>query len=293
MEKQNLATGKIGFLTHFKNVIEARTGNQLDCFNYDIALKHLENFCDHRDLRFDALSKNWFESVQSYLYTAKGLRSDKLISTTSANTYFRIIISVARNAADERLLDHKVISGLSCPRQEKRVSAALTLDELQLLAMTPYRLPALKNAFLFSCLTGLQWKEMSTLQWSHVRTLDGAKNLVVKREQAESFLPLNPQAYELMGNERSGTDHIFKLHYSAAFCINLNQWALKAGVLKKITFNTARVTFGKMLLDRAVAIELVSELLGHKHIRTTKRLYDCSASQAQYRRCNVKLFARF
>lgn len=266
-----------GLIEHFTKVIEERLAKRLSVFNYDVALKHLEFFSQGKEVRFSDLSVNWFNQFRIYLSNATGLRSEKPLSHNSVNTYFRIVLLVARNAADVRMIDHQVISGISNSERNLSKNSGLSLDELQRLASTPCRVPTLKNAFLFSCLTGLQWKELSVLKWLHIKLVNDSWVAAIQRKDGEAHIPLNTQARELMGTRGKASDRIFHLHYSAALCCNLNQWALKAGVLRKITFNTARLTFGQLLLDKEVPLELVSELMGHINITTTRKLFRVQA----------------
>lgn len=262
-----------GLISHFHSVIASRSSNGLSCFNYDIALKHVKIFTDGNEVPFASISNEWFKRFHLYLDNANGLRSEKLIGNNSANTYFRIVLSIAKDAADERLIDHKAISQVRVTSREKSEAECLSSDELQLLANTPCRVPILRQAFLFSCLTGLQWSEIKALKWSQLKIIEGVCSLDLKRNECKVLMPLNEQAKTILGIEGSPADRIFKLHYSAALCVTLNQWALQAGILRNITFHVARQTFGKLLLEKDVPIELVSELLGHRHIKTTQKLY--------------------
>ena len=271
MESNQTQKSNNSFVTFFRKLIEIRASNQLSCFNYDIALKHLENFTSQEDIPFKNLKKDWFKDFRSYLVSSKGLKSEKPLSSNSANTYFRIVHSVAKEAADNRFIAHHEISETANTQRTKSKDSSLSMDELQRLAQTPCRVPALKQAFLFSCLTGIQWKELSILTWAQVEYVNGTWQINLSSNGIQKFTPLNQQARDLLGSQRNLAERIFQLHYSAALCVNLNQWALKAGVLRNITFHLARQTFGKMLLDNGVAIELVSELLGHQHLRTTKK----------------------
>lgn len=269
MKNQVTIESITGIISYFKKVLRERSLKKWSCINYDNALNHLTLFSNYEEIPFGRLTKEWFDKFRFYLASAQGLRSEKRLSHNSANTYFRIVLSVARNAADERLIDHRILRGFQIPSRKSSIASSLTLDELQKLARTPYRVPVLKNAFLFCCLTGLQWKEISILKWENIQFIDGF--WVVNFDQ--KLMPLNEQARCLLGNRGKPIDVVFNLRYSAALCVNLNQWALNAGILRNITFHMARQTFGKMLLDKEVPIELVSELLGHKQVKTTQKLF--------------------
>jgi site-specific recombinase XerD len=279
-----------GFIEHFNKVIAYRTSERLSVFNYDVALKHLEIFSQGKAIQFSELSTNWFDLFKTYLSKATGLRSEKPLSHNSVNTYFRIVLLVAKDAADARLMDHQVLSGISNTRRKLCQNASLSLEELQRLARTRCRVPDLKKAFLFSCLTGLQWKEIAVLKWKHIKVVEGSWVVAVQRKDGDGHIPLNAQARELLGTQGKSTDSIFWLHYSAALCCNLNQWALRAGVLRKITFNTARLTFGQLLLDTHVSLELVSELMGHKNITTTQKLFHVQASSIETTKSYLRAF---
>lgn len=262
-----------GLIEHFKQVIANREAKRLSVFNYDVALKHLEIFSEGREIEFTDLSADWFDDFRTYLRNATGLRSEKPLSHNSINTYFRIVLLIAKDAADARLMDHHVLSGIANTERKSSRNSGLSLDELQRLARTPYRVPNLRNAFLFSCLTGLQWKEISVLKWQHIQLVEGSCVVVIARKDGVGYIPLNAQAWELLGPQGKETELIFKLNYTAALCCNLNQWALRAGILRNITFNTARLTFGRLLLEKQAPMELVSELMGHKNVTTTQKLF--------------------
>lgn len=72
----------------------------------------------------------------------------------------------------------------------------------------------------------------------------------------------------------SGTQRYFHISLPLARLSidgKLAQWAIAAGVSKKITFHSARHTHATLLLSHGVDIYTVSKLLGHKHIVSTER----------------------
>lgn len=259
-----------GFADFFRDVMAQRKMKKQNCFNYDIALKHLENFTGG-EIQFCHLTKGWLVELSNYLQTTNGLRCQKILSANSANTYFNVILAVTKEAADQRLIDHATISELSIMARTKAGLNYLNLEELNKLASTPTKHIVLKSAFLFSCLTGLGWREVDGLRWNQITQIEGIWSVVINDELS---VPLNEQALSLLGTFGKGDAKVFDLHYSAALCSSLNKWAIRAGVYRQITFSTAKQTFGKTLLNQGVPIELISELLGHKHIKSTMKLLD-------------------
>jgi integrase len=258
------------FVDYFRNTMEQRSQEGKNCFNYNIALKHLENFTAG-EIAFSQLTEEWLERLSHYLKTSKGLRCEKTLSTNSSDTYLKVILSVVKQAADDRLVDHKIVSGLPITSRAKADLNYLTLEELNKLASTPWKHTVLKNAFLFSCLTGLGWKKVNGLRWGHIHSIDRTWHVIIKSDPDIS-VPMNQQALSLLGTFGKTEAKVFDLHYSAALCSNLNKWAIRAGVYRQISFNTAKQTFGMSLLNQGIPIELISELLGHKHIKSTIKL---------------------
>ncbi|HEY0743036.1 MAG TPA: site-specific integrase [Chryseosolibacter sp.] len=262
-----------GFVDFFRDVMMQRKLRKQNCFNYGIALKHLENFTGG-EIQFNHLTKDWLAELTTYLKTTNGLRCEKTLSANSANTYFKVILVVAKEAADQRLIDHATISELAVMPRTKADLNYLNLNELNRLASTEIKHAVLKNAFLFSCLTGLGWREIDELKWHHIQSVDRIWHVIIKKDEGEICVPLNEQAVSLLGTFGKGDAKVFDLHYSAALCANLNKWAIRAGVYRQISFTTAKQTFGMTLLHQGVPIELISELLGHKHIKSTMKLLD-------------------
>lgn len=53
-------------------------------------------------------------------------------------------------------------------------------------------------------------------------------------------------------------------------CVNLKNWAEKAGVKKNVTFHTARHSCAVLLLTLGADIYTVSKILGHRSVRSTQ-----------------------
>ncbi|HPH47816.1 MAG TPA: hypothetical protein PKU83_12455, partial [Chryseolinea sp.] len=75
----------------------------------------------------------------------------------ASNLKQKSVLLVAKESFNNRFTDHYEISTTANSPRKKSQDSSLSLDELQRLARTPCRIPVLKQAFLFSCLTGIQW----------------------------------------------------------------------------------------------------------------------------------------
>ena len=74
-----------------------------------------------------------------------------------------------------------------------------------------------------------------------------------------------------MGDREDPEERVFKgLKYSAWHNLKLQQWVMKAGITKTITFHCARHTYATLQLTMGTDIYTVSKLLGHRELKTTQ-----------------------
>ena len=58
----------------------------------------------------------------------------------------------------------------------------LVHSELQALATAKCKYEVLKNAFIFSCLSGLRWSDIDKLKWSEVRDEDTGCRIIFRQK---------------------------------------------------------------------------------------------------------------
>jgi integrase len=150
----------------------------------------------------------------------------------------------------------------------------LSLEELKKVAKTDCEIPVLKNAFLFSALSGLRWSDVQKLEWSEVQYSDELGHhirFIQKKTKGAETLPISEQAVSLMGERGNPDERVFtNLRYSAWYNLKLQQWMLAAGIHRTITFHCARHTYATLQLAAGTDIYTVSKLLGHRELRTTQ-----------------------
>ena len=150
----------------------------------------------------------------------------------------------------------------------------MTLEELKILFDTECEQNVLKRASIFSALTGLRWSDINKLAWSEVQHSNDYGWYIrfrQKKTKGAETLPISDQARDLLGEIDEPTERVFKgLKYSAWHNLKLQQWVMKAGISKTITFHCARHTYATLQLTLGTDIFTVSKLLGHKDLRTTQ-----------------------
>ena len=194
----------------------------------------------------------------------------------SANTkisYFNKVKAALKQAFRERIIYENpadLVPGF--PKAEVK-RPFLTHEEVQKLAKTECRIPILKKAFLFACLTGLRYSDIAKLTWKEVWESETEIRLVFNQKKTDGleYLYISENARELMGERKDPEDKVFEgLRYSAQTTNILMKWAIKAGVYKEFTFHSSRHTNAVLMLENGADIYTVSKRLGHKELRTTE-----------------------
>ena len=150
----------------------------------------------------------------------------------------------------------------------------LTIDEIKQLIATECKRENVKNAFLFSCFSGLRFSDMCAITWGQI-TQDGEQmriQLQMQKTKDPLYLPISEQAQKYMPNRgtASANDTIFSMFSEVHSNAIIADWAKAAGITKKVTFHVARHTFATMMLTLGADLYTTSKLLGHTKVETTQ-----------------------
>ena len=150
------------------------------------------------------------------------------------------------------------------------------LAQLEQHEFTQPRLQLIKDLFVFSCYTGLPYRELMNLKQSNiVKGFDGNLWIKMKREKTskELSIPLLPKALEIL-EQYSNDGLVFPRISNQKYNSYLKEIADLVGIEKRLTTHMARRTFAStVLLYNDVPMEIVSELLGHSNMKITQDSY--------------------
>jgi integrase len=147
----------------------------------------------------------------------------------------------------------------------------LTLPELKALKNTACENGQTKNAFLFSCFTGLRYRDIESLHFEDIR--EGYLHFRQQKTKGYERIKLSQNALEIISRQREingGEGTVFRLLFSTTTQKHINQWVEDAGINKHITWHSGRHTFATLALTHDIDLYTVSKLLGHKEIKTTQ-----------------------
>jgi integrase len=270
---KNSTKSKRTFLNYFDEKTEEknREDSSNNYGNWFSTLKHLKNIVSP-NMTFEEIDDTFIKKVKNYFDFEAKTKSDLLLSQNSKYSYFNKFKAALRSAFDDGYLTINYAAKVKSFEQAESQREYLIFEELQALAKTECKYDHLKRAFLFSCLTGLRWSDINKLVWSEVRDEGEIRRTNFRQDKTKGFeyLYISPQARELLGERKGLSERVFKgLKYSMTLNTEITRWCNRAGVLKHITFHSARHTNAVLLLENGADIYTVSKRLGHKEIRTT------------------------
>lgn len=272
------------FFDYYKAMCEKRHGNpesRGNWGNWYSCLHHLMKYEKNERITFEKITPEWVQGFRDYLdneavawtHDYRKRIKDKPLARNSKLSYFNKLRACLNQAFEDRIIPINPCRGVERFRPEEGVRMYLTIDEVRLLAQTDCEYPRIKDAFLFSCMTGLRRSDILRLTWGDIHKQGDFTRIIFRQKKTEGqeYLDITPQAAQLMGEPKGIKDHIFEDIHSPS-CTNkaVQEWVLNAGIHKKITFHCARHTFATMMLDLGTDIYTVSKLLGHKDLSTTQ-----------------------
>lgn len=238
--------------------------------NWMSALNYLNAFTGG-DLRFSNLDESFCEDFKEYLLTALTKRSGKTtLARNSALYYFNKFKAALKQSFRDGYLQTDLNAKVQPIKQAENRRNFLTLEEVNRLAKTECSLPILKQAALFSALTGLRFSDIEKMVWSELEFIEGQGYFIhftQQKSEGVETMPISEQAFGLLGERKQPSDKVFKgLVYSAWTNSHLLKWLTKAEIIKNVTFHSFRHTFATLQLSKGTDVYTVFKMLGHREV---------------------------
>lgn len=278
IDARNKATGfkpntadNVLFLDFVKAYAESRSGTTR--IKYHTLIRYIQEFDKHSDmLTFSDVDEVWIDKFCKYLQQPNsGIHCSEL-KKSSCSVYLSALTAIFHSAVS----NHIILTAPTIRKPSNRTEKErmfLTIDEVRQLAETPCKYPCLRDAFLFSCLTGLRRIDIRNLSWKDIEKVGDHTRIVFVQQKTKQreYLDITKQAAELLKRQPQTSDRVFsKIGNNMTANARLRRWVASAGIAKDITFHCARHTFAVMMLDLGVDIYTVSKLLGHTDVKTTQ-----------------------
>lgn len=193
-----------------------------------------------------------------------------------------------RYLVQEKIIKHDPVRLIDLPKSGLKLPDVLSVSEIKLLLSTPdTQTPlGLRNAAMIELLyaAGLRVSELVNLKLLDINTEAGFVRVIGKGSK-ERIVPIGNYAQKRLGNYvktarslllKGGVSHYLfvaragKPMTRQGFWKLLKQYALQAGIAKKITPHSFRHSFASHLLEGGADLRAVQVMLGHVDIATTQ-----------------------
>ncbi len=224
-----------------------------------------------KDLTFEKLTPKLCEQYKNFLMQGKKTDAVRgLKKRNSAAAYYERFRIVVGRAVEDGIISQNPTKGLSI-RLEEALPKYLTTEQLQNLAITPCGNEIVRNAFFFSCYTGLRYGDVANMTWGQIQ--GNGVNVTQLKTGASQKIDLNNAAKLILGKysiqNHKASDKVFVFPRRSTVDKVLKHWAQKAGIEISLSFHKARHTFATQILTQTGDIYTISKMLGHKSLATT------------------------
>ena len=250
---------------------------------YDSLKTVINEFYKKEDISFNELNGEFIDAFEMHLRIVRKLSQNTLTKYMSC---FRKIIGIAK---DNGWLTFDPLAGKRKRlfRKEETCPTFLTLEELQRIISKDFsttRLEQVKDFFLFCCLTGMSYIDVSTLLPAHLcRDNKGQLwihksrvKITAAKETCTSNVPLLAPAVAVLDkykgwNPDNPDGPCLPVPSNQKMNEYLKEIATLCRINKRLTVHTARHTFATTItLANRVPLQDVSAMLGHASTRMTQ-----------------------
>jgi len=273
--------------------------------NYDLSLKSLLDFHNKSTLSFYTITVQWLKDYEAHMV------EDKNRSKTTVSMYLRALRTIFNNAIKDKTINPDVYpfgKGKYEVPSPAGVKKALNKEQLKtLFEGTPQTQEQEKAKafwfFSYFC-NGMNTKDIANLKYKDISgdtlTFMRAKTTKTNSKQTPINAILNDFTFDVIkkyGNPGHSTEnYIFSIieptataeskHRQISNFIRLvNQHFLKyaegLGLNEKISTYWARHSFATNAIRSGASMELISELLAHTNLKTTKGYFAGFESEAK------------
>lgn len=174
---------------------------------------------------------------------------------------------------------------LLMPKREGAEKVFLTKEELRRMEYAECPAESTKNAFLFSCYTGLLKGEVQELKWDAIR-LNGTGMVLtrpIENSDEKAKVPIVGPAREILQNaekeystlpHEQQDDRVFHLFSNITINDHIKKWAKSAGINKHINYMTSRHTFATMALRAGVDLYVLAKWCGYSSVSSAEVYID-------------------
>ncbi len=276
-EKKTFMQAVVFEITRLKEKQEKGLRAKSTITKWECTRTKLEAFLLHKykkaDIPMEVIRPNFAEDMLHYFMVELDLDHN------TAMKYIRNTKQVLTTATGRWIKSNPIRDFRCSYRQPER--DVLTIQEIWKIYKKSLikRMDQVRDVFLFSCFTGLAYKEVYNLTLNDIVIgNDGGRWIKINRVKTGNpedvpLLPIPEAIIEKYRDDKRchSSNRLLPVNSNVKYNAYLKELADLCGISKKLTTHIARHTFATTVtLENDVPIETVSKMLGHRSIRTTQ-----------------------
>ena len=244
-------------------------------YKYRCVYTHLAAFirehykCD--DLSFRELDRTFIVDFHAWIRREPALRTNTAWVYMTALKHILMLARGVGYMQRDLFLNYK----LHCESVVRNYLSEEEILELMRLSLDEPELRLIRDAYIFSCFTGLSYVDLRDLRPENLRRERNEVWICTRRRKTGTEVNIRlfsvPQSILLRYGPTPCGERIFNLPTNGHCNACLRRIVSRTRIGRRLTFHTARHTFATTItLSQGMAIETISKLLGHTNIRTTQ-----------------------
>ena len=280
MKKEDVVAGMLAYIAHLREV-----GRYSTAKSYLDALRSFKCFCGMEEIPYAYIDKERLLLYQAWLSKRGCMRNTVSTYMRRIRHIYNLAVEVGEAAYIPHLFKN-VFTGVESKRKK-----ALPSESLRLLMTSPVTDPQQKRTQSAFCLMFL-FCGMAFVDLAHLRKEDIKEGILsYYRQKSGSLIQVeipaeaqgllnelaadttedSPYLFPFLEGMKTGED-AYKEYNTVlgGFNRRLKTLSESIGIRTRVTSYTIRHSFATTLKEQNVPIEMISELLGHKSIKTTQ-----------------------
>lgn len=258
---------KANFLEYYEEYVDMnkRKRNR----HLDNSLKQFKEFIDRDFIAPIEITENLCKRFRQYLL-------DKYTGETPGGYYARFKWVLNAATSDGYFQKNPTANVSAKFNPSINLKENLEVEEYHKLLKAPCLNEEVKNAFIFSCYTGLRWVDVKKLCWKDIEGEVLTTKIIQAKTGRPVTLTLHPIATAILQKQKGKKgkgELVFHLPTANGANKILSSWIASAGISKYITWSCARLSFSILLQDSHVDDATVAYLMGHSTTEQVQKTY--------------------
>ena len=240
---------------------------------YNTTFNHLKDFIKHEfntdDVLLLELNHGFIASFEHFLTI------EKQMGVNTTNKYLSHLKKIVNLAIQNQWLLRNPFANFKTKNEDVEIER-LTEQEIGLitnLELTKQSHIKVRDVFVFCCFTGLSYIDVKNLKHDDISIGINGNTWIRKTRQKTgglSRIKLFKLTLDLLIKYRNDSPFVFPVSSNQNMNRILKKITSISGIEKPLSMHMARHTFATYAMTKNVSIETISQMLGHKSIKSTE-----------------------